>query len=450
MRSLRPLLICLLLSTLAPTPAAYAEDSTETLVEQLGNNDYKVRNPAYSELIRRKDPKAVPLLVSRLPGWSTSAQGMGVQVIQFTPGKASLSALKKLLQPEHTYLCARACASLHRLHATGFDGIFRKLFDAVAGDETKVRSAIDGLYDVDRPALREIMREQFRQHGDAESLLLSRFLNWFRSVGGDDTVVDWARAKSADEDPRIKVLAGAWLLYVDDPAGLDPFVEALDSGEVDYTTFVAFQNWFWIKGSLDPKAQRAIAARVKEESNTSFVTTGLRLLSKLGYSELKGLAESLLDSSNEQVASAAFEALSSMSGGLNADILRKLLAESTDDGRRLLAAEALRKMDDDSGLEVVLGIAKENAAKRSEAARVLGGFRIRRVVDPLIDMLSDPDQLVRQKASYSLGYVWTSLFQYRRLQLTSTGYNYARSPADNSAAIAKIRTWWQAHKDGTW
>jgi HEAT repeat protein len=399
----------------------HAEESVEALVEAIGNTDYKLRNPAYSELIRRKDPKAVSLLVVRLPAWGTSSQSMGVQIIEFTPGKTSLAALRKLLQPEHTYLCARAAASLGRLQATGFDGIFRKLFDAVGKDTVKLRSAIDGLYNVDRPALREIMREQFKQHGEAESLLLSRFLNWFRSVGGDETVVDWARARSASEDPRIRVLAGAWLLYVDDPAGLEPFVSALESGEIDYSTFATFQSWFYVKGSLDPKALAAIAARVKEESNTSFVTTGLRLLAKLGYADLKGLAESLLDSSNESVATAAFEALASTSGGLNPDVLRKLLAESSDDGRRILAAEALRKMDDDSGLEVVLGIAKENAAKRSDAARVLGGFRVRRVVEPLIEMLADPDQMVRQQASFSLGYVWTSLFQYRRLQLQAAG-----------------------------
>ncbi|MCP5070933.1 MAG: HEAT repeat domain-containing protein [bacterium] len=431
-------------------PWAHAEQSVEALVESIGNTDYKLRNPAYTELIRRKDPKAVSLLVAKLPGWSTSSQSMGVQIIEYTPGKASVSALKKLLQPEHAYLCARSAASLNRLKATGFDGIFQKLFDAVATDTTKLRSAIDGLYNVDRPALRKIMREQFKQNGEAESLLLSRFLNWFRSVGGDDTVVDWARAKSASEEPRVRVLAGAWMLYVDDPAGLEPFISALETGEVDYSTFSTFQSWFYVKGSLDPKAQAAIADRLSEETNSSFITVGLRLLAKLGYANLKGLAESLLEDSNESIATAAFEALAGMSGGLNADVLRKLLAESPDDGRRLLAAEALRKMDDDSGLEVVLGIAKDNAAKRSEAARVLGGFRIRRVVDPLIEMLSDPDQTVRQKASYSLGYVWTSLFQYRRLQLQAAGYAYTKSPAENSAAVAKIRAWWQAHKDGTW
>ena len=69
MRGLRHLLTAALLLLVVST--AHAKESTEALVEQLGNNDYKVRNPAYSELIRRKDPKAVSLLISKLPGWSS-------------------------------------------------------------------------------------------------------------------------------------------------------------------------------------------------------------------------------------------------------------------------------------------------------------------------------------------------------------------------------------------
>jgi HEAT repeat protein len=147
-----------------------------------------------------------------------------------------------------------------------------------------------------------------------------------------------------------------------------------------------------------------------------------------------------MEDGDETVARAAFDALTA-AGALEAAGLRRLLA-----GRpplALRAAEALRRLDDASGLPRVLELAQERGTSRAEAVRVLGGFRVKEAVPPLLAALEDSELPVRASALTGLQGVLGSLFPYRRLNLQSTGYGTNAPEAQRREGAAKIAAWWR-------
>ena len=116
----------------------------------------------------------------------------------------------------------------------------------------------------------------------------------------------------------------------------------------------------------------------------------------------------------------------------------------------MAAAEALLRGDDPSGLAAVVDVLRHGKTARAAAATALGAFRSRAAVEPLIDALGDADLSVRAGAYNSLVTLLRTLFPYRRFDLASTGYVTTAAEDVRAAAIASIRTWWNAHKDAGW
>ena len=139
-----------------------------------------------------------------------------------------------------------------------------------------------------------------------------------------------------------------------------------------------------------------------------------------------------------------------LEGGLDEAALLPLL-NSDDVEKKLMGADALRRLNNHRGLTIVIEIlASGESNDRSEAARVLGGFRVPAAVEPLIKALSDANSLVRMRAGYSLSAVLGSLFPYRRFNFTTVGWSYSASQTANRTAIAAIRAFWETHKDADW
>jgi HEAT repeat protein len=99
-------------------------------------------------------------------------------------------------------------------------------------------------------------------------------------------------------------------------------------------------------------------------------------------------------------------------------------------------------MDDPSGLPVVIALLpRARGAKRAEAARVLGGFRSRQAVPPLLDLLDDPELAVRQAAWTGLQEIWRDLLPYRRFDFARCGYDPSASA--RAPGIAALRAFWE-------
>ncbi|MHC4940519.1 MAG: HEAT repeat domain-containing protein, partial [Planctomycetota bacterium] len=155
----------------------------------------------------------------------------------------------------------------------------------------------------------------------------------------------------------------------------------------------------------------------------------------------------LVEHESARVAEAALGALSELNSAPDTDVVRRML-DAKEPSRRLMAARILRRMDDLSGLEPTLRIAREgeDVLTRREAVKLLGEFRRAGAVDTLIEALYDEDGLTRSHAARSLQYTLHAIFPFRRFELRTAGYDSGAPRAERLAAIRRIRDWWDKHR----
>ncbi|MBM4063993.1 MAG: HEAT repeat domain-containing protein, partial [Planctomycetes bacterium] len=151
----------------------------------------------------------------------------------------------------------------------------------------------------------------------------------------------------------------------------------------------------------------------------------------------------LLAGGSADLRAAALEALAALPGGLDQKTLHRLLRDG-DPGLQIVAAATLRRMDDPSGLPVLLELVARTGGHRAEAVEALGGFCTREVVEPLLNALDDGDVLVRERAWDALYAVLGSLFPYRHFDFPKCGYD--PNAASRQAGIAQLRAWWATVK----
>jgi HEAT repeat protein len=299
---------------------------------------------------------------------------------------------------------------------------------------------------VREPSMRAAVRKFVQP--DGRPLLIGAALNVL-SIQQDRGSIPTVRKLYEDERAGVVAMAAAWLIRLSENEG-DVLVAALATGEVEYREFSRVYNLLYSAPAVPPVVLQAITDLLETEENSSVLSSALRLLARTRYRKAVPAIRRLLKHGNSAVSKSAFETLLALDGGLDRESLTPLLA-SKDPKRRLMGADGLRRLNDHVGLKVVLEVlADGEPTDRAEAARVLGGFRIAAAVDPLLDALADGHSTVRMQASYALSAVLSSLFPYRRIDLKSTGYEYAATPAANREAIRRLRAFWETHRDGDW
>ena len=90
----------------------------------------------------------------------------------------------------------------------------------------------------------------------------------------------------------------------------------------------------------------------------------------------------------QTVAKVAYASLATMTDTLKSSELKKQLS-AKQAWRQVIAADILRRRDDDSGMQAALNVARSSDPARRDAVEVLGRFRHAKTVPTLIDALED-------------------------------------------------------------
>jgi HEAT repeat protein len=253
-----------------------------------------------------------------------------------------------------------------------------------------------------------------------------------------------------DERSGVRALAAAYLYRFGEEDRAADLAREIAGGDVGSTAFFRIESFLTSAGSVADEILDAFTELLSASNDSSVLSRTARLLGRYRYGKARKRLRELLDHDDRNVAKEALEALASIPGGLEPAALRKLL-DAEDPDRRLRAAHALRRMDDLSGFSRVVEVLESGTdAQRTEAARILGGFRIEAAVAPLLDALLDPYPSVRSYAASGLRSVLSSLFPYRRFDLASAGYGYRAPEAERRLAVERIRKWWVEHRSGDW
>jgi HEAT repeat protein len=451
-----------------------AETSVAELVAVLGSEDSTQSRAAYIELRNRKDAKTPALLAARLPEFSGSAQIRGVLVLDAYKAKPLKKPLRKLLKCSSPYL--RFCAAL-MLHDHGAKGMITVVVGELGDEElpsatwtTMMRRLRGGRLPSDEKLMRALLapvvvgseadaiREIVIVMNDAKA---SAAIPAFEALLADERpgtcaiAAAFLRARGQDRDNELAAAlragevqsADVYLLdsimtKVGAPRGAPVIVDALiDASRADANSS-SLRAIVQLLGQLSDERALPRLRELTEHKSKSIAKAAARAVVALSGTEAK------VGSSQAALEPADTVALTKMSQDRDVDALLSWLQDESAT-RRLAAADVLRRMDDHSGLNVVLAeFASTAVLSRRDAVRVAGQFRVDATVAPLIEATLDADATVRSYARIALNTTLGTLFPQRRFRLTGRGE--IDDSATREARAERLRVWWTQARDAAW
>lgn len=423
-------------AALAFALASAAGQDIAALVTQLGSADSNQRHQAYQELQRRRAPEMVPLLGKQLPGFPPHGQQLGIYLLQGQPIEQTRPVFQQLVAAEAPFLRVAAAAMLVR---NGDAALVPTLVQALAAMPVAERSSALGmLWNINEPRVVAAIRG-YLQPGANGGLVNTALQHLIRMEQGRSEATKAAVLPlAAATDSAVRAAALAFLVAGD--ASHAKALAQLLQDEPDR---------FWqIRQLLDgvdklPTVLVPVIAHALANVRSRYeIGPTATLLQRQAPGEAASALRKLLLHTDAELRAGALEALVSIPGGLDQKQLRELLHGDAIE-QRLVAADVLRRMDDPSGLPVVLELLPRAGQKKAEATRVLAKFRSRQVVPPLLDLLLDADLQVRNAAWNGLQEALRELLPYRRFAFDQCGYD---SQKPDPVAVQRLRDFWAGVK----
>jgi HEAT repeat protein len=431
-----------------------AQEDLETLVQQLGDpKDSRVRYAAYQRLRSQSPGPLLKLLLRDMESWILPAQSYGFSLVQSTPLDLQTPALHKLTRSKSPFLQLMSAVTLHRRQEAGMlRRIVKVLEEAREGDAELQRYLVQRLSYLEEPEVARVLRSYIRKDCDYDVLdsVLYYFSITGRSIAGRD-VLDTSELRAqlrklCDDGawtPEKRLIVESFLLAFADPAAELYLLGSL--AEANSLQLSRASKFLQRAENVSAKLLELFAKRLEDETNVSVQSTLIRILGEQRFFKARKAIEKLIESENSMVSGAAFDALAKLGGATDTDLLRRLL-NSQNNSLVVRAAEALRRLDDETGLPALQKIARAAGSDRISALDALGGFRRAEVVDLLLDAMADSDGNVRSTAERSLGMVLRGLFPYRRIDIARTGYAAHANAAARQQGLAQLREWWTQRK----
>ncbi|MBK8096126.1 MAG: hypothetical protein IPK26_03415 [Planctomycetes bacterium] len=406
----------------------------EDLVEQLASTDAGIRSRAYSALQADRDPEVVALVGKRIAELPDPGLRFALWILQGRPIDDTRAVWTKLLGAERAWLRAAAAAALLRAGERVRSGVLAKAIAAAPiGDRQDVLNA---LWSIEDTAVADAVRGYLV--ADAPLPLVVSTLDHLQQLEkGRSAATEVAVRALLAADGKGRIAALTWLLH-----GADAKVHAKELA----TALAAGPALFWqIETLLAPgrkypeELTEAFVQALGSSRSPYDINRLLPIVRAQAPDRVVPTLRQLLTHTNAQLRAAAVQALAGLPGGLEAKDLQAML-RADDPEQQLAAATVLRRMDDPSGLPVVLALAQKSGTHRVPAVQALAGFRSREVVDTLLAALDAAELPVRTAAWSGLQQVWRGLFPYRRFEFERSGYQ--PNGADRAAAIAVLRSFW--------
>ncbi len=462
-------------AALSPCAAIAAETPLTELVEQLGSDEHNERYQAYLALRRRADPKTPALLATRLPEFPIACHYYGVLILDGFDDKRVEKPLRKLLKCPSPYL--RVCAAL-QLHGRGAKGmaktmareltaeelppeIWLKIMKRLRGgrvpkDASVMRALLDPIVvGSDSAAIREIAAVMNDADARAAVPTFEALLEDERA-GTRAVAAAFLRARGQDRDADLAAALRGTELASGDVYMLDQILTRRDAAPVP------------------PIVVEALIVASRAEANSSALRAIVQVLGQLSDESALPRLRELTAHKHKSIAKAAARAIEKLSGtktGTSSSATSSLEPTDTvaltkmtqerdqaalgawlhdgDSKRRLAAADALRRMDDHSGLDVVLAeCTSTEVTDRREAVRAAGQFRVDAAVETLITAMLDEDSTVRNYARSGLNATLLTLLPHRGFRLTARGE--PDTPESRTKHVARLRAWWPKARDAAW
>lgn len=419
-----------------------APDAVRQLIAQLGEPDYQRRSAAYSTLQRERPPAALALLVEALPGYEPSAQNLALSLFHSYPLDTARPALQRLLRAPSPLLRLGAAAILYRGGDAGAVEILVRALGDAGASGSELAMMLGRIYGIGDARVAAAVRALVRAEAEAQ-VVDNALYHLLLTQDRDTPAVVTGLAATQGLPLDFRAVCAAYLLTQGEGSQGDLVAEAIRArGGAIVVRLSRFLNR---APKLPQPVLDAIAAHIEAADASGYLPTSIGVLGQHGGSKEVLLLRKLLKHGDAHVARAALDAMQRLTGALPPDALRTLLA-SPQPEVALVAADTLRRLDDPSGLPRVVELLAAPGSHRSEAARVLGRFKVPAAVPALLDALADDDTNVRTQAYQGVNSLLPSLFPYRRFDLAAAGYVATGPTAARDAALARLRAWWDQNR----
>ena len=206
-----------------------------------------------------------------------------------------------------------------------------------------------------------------------------------------------------DHEPVVVAAAARSLASYADAADTDALVQCALSAHPDVARAAAHALEVLVASDRDA-VERAIRDLEIERTQAGALAS---VLAMLGGPEALDRLRALLSSDDGHVRRAALHALGSIGGARAAEMVALALADEDSDVQAA-AAQVLGRLRDENGEavgagELLLAVHSEHAHVRAAVARALGASGIKLAVEPLRELVRDPDGGVALAAVEALG-----------------------------------------------
>ncbi|MHC4341787.1 MAG: HEAT repeat domain-containing protein [Planctomycetota bacterium] len=443
------------------TCAAAAQD-VKGLVGQLNSSDWRKRREAHAALVLSEAGRVIPRLLPAAPQFRYEGQLYAMYVLRDFEDAESRPAYLSLLKANSPFLRLASAVELSQMGEDQETGIIVWALKAEGVDPIVAEGMLEYLRRLEGgwpPVLRRTLRSLLDP--GVPKRLVSEAIYLLHRYVKDYEALPACRALLTDPRHGIRALAAAYLYRFANKEGAPELAAALRAGGIHYDESGRIHSLLEEVAELDDRVGEALIERLSKEESQFVLEDLIQILQHFEYVEAIPALRPLLKHPKERVSKAAAvavkrirlradeKALARMTRERDVAALGKWLADR-EPRRRLRAANALRRLDDQSGLPAVVGVLRGKSNQSEEAARSLGLFRCGAAVEPLIDALADEREPVRVRAEESLYAVLAALFPYRGLDFETAGYATGAGAGDRRAAVEKIRAWWRAHRESDW
>ena len=431
--TLTPAAILTTLLVACTVSAQVADDA----IARLGSADNRTRSQAFKELRADKAPATLVRLSQVLPGYPYHSQGFGLALVQKFGRDRCEPVLRGFLRGKPSYLRLAAAVQIYQWGDRSVDVHIAECLRAEVSQE-ELSGMLTRVYHINNERVLSAVQG---------CLLPSRPINVL-----DPALRTLQRFKVTAAIPRVEEVLKDPGLAAEPRALCVAFLVGMGVSSHSATCAKAIAEIKNLSGVLTLLRDAAhleevvLAAILEfaEGKKGANVRQVLELLAKHNYRPAVPAIREMLESDNEQISKAAFGALMRIADGLDVKQLRRMITDSSDTVT-LAAADALRRMDDSSGLTRVIELTKAKGRIRLEAFNVLGRYRDRRVVPVLLLALQDPDRNVYTRAFRGIQTVFKARFPYRKFDFSQRGYVLGPSPIQRRGVAEQLRAWWQDH-----
>jgi len=416
------------------------------------NGSMTDRAKAFDRLLERKDPAAVELIETAIPGFGRDGQVNAVKLLRALPESQGRPALRRLLKAESAH--PRFCAAV-TLFGSGEPEIVTVMTEALNGKQLRSRDLVGMALSLNQLGglAKGGAGEALVRQGANQEFFVEMFL--WPTIRGMPESVHLATV-IAEQDKRAvpRALAAAYLVRHRKSDYAAVLGDALADDEFPANRFPHVRTILLTrvgaKSNKPPEiAANVIAVAASKQRNGELAASMLYYLYMVNSPKLRALCLKLVEHPSSDAALAALKLLAGMKLRPPDESLLRMI-EKGSDAAALEAASLLLRVDDDSGFERVMRCARDNQQLRSKAIVLLGEYGKPQAMDLLLDALEDQDFAVRSAAFGAVSGTMIRLFPYREFRWPNALRAFRGDPAERTAAIAQMRAWWAKHKDADW